>query len=175
MRRLLPVLPLLLLACTSRDGPVRQGELWQADGLVIERRGDTLLLIQADDGTAVELEVNDDARVEVQERELPSIQALFEGDRVRASWTGEMARGAAREVVVTQPGVDVLNVGEARRALGERKEPSWLDTFDSPGSTMTAPWYVGTWDYRPPMERRGPPHVNPITGQLVPSDARPGF
>lgn len=175
MRRWLLISLFGLLACTSRDGPVRQGDLWQADGLVLERRGETLLLIQADDGTAVELEVDRDARVEVEERELPSIRALFEGDRVRASWSGEINSGVAREVVVTQPQVDILNVGEAMRARPERPEPDWADTLDSPGSTMTAPWYVGTWRYRPPMQRVGPPHVNPITDQLVPSDARPGL
>lgn len=174
---LLTFLTMSGVACTPKagPGPVREGEVWETNGLVLERRGDHLLVIEADDGTSVLLDVRDNAKVRVQARELPSIKALFEGDRVRATWSGEHARGQARDIEVTVPQISAQRMDQARMATREGPTPTWTDTMRSPGGTIGSPWYVGTWNYQQPGQRKGPPDLNAVTGHLVPSDARPGF
>ena len=162
-------------ACAKPSGPVLEGDRWEAEGVVIERRGDDLLLLRMDDGSTVQLEVPQQAEVRIEAREVPSIRALFEGDRVRSTWTGEATEGDAKEVVVTRPTIIWQNVEAAEEAITEPTAPEWADTTDSPGGTMEAPWYVGTWGYHQPIRELGPKHVNAVTGELVPSDERPSF
>lgn len=166
---------LSMLACAPEQGPVEQAGVWEVDGLVLERRGEDTLLIRADDGTSVLLDVPSNAEVKIEAQEVPSIRALFEGDRVRATWTGEPTRGHARDVVVTRPNITAQRMSKAKDLTDEPANPDWMDTMDSPGGTMNSPWYVGTWDYQQPGRRDTPPAVNPVTGEVVPSDERPSF
>lgn len=174
---LLLLLVTVAMACAQKSGPgpVLEGNVWETNGLVLERRGEHLLVIEADNGKSVVLDVRDDAKVRVQARELPSIEALFEGDRVRARWTGNPERGHARDIEVTEPQITASRMNQARSLTREGPQPAWDDTMRSPGGTIGSPWYVGTWDYQQPGRRHGPPDLNSVTGRLVPSDARPGF
>lgn len=167
----------LAVACAPSRGPGPQKlqEGWEANGIVVERRGEHLLVLRADNGDSVVLQVSDDAKVTVEAKELPSIQALFEGDRVRAVWHGDRTQGQADDIEVTKPQITAARRGEARASLPNQGARAWESTMDSPGGTIGSPWYVGTWGYRQPGERVGPPNPNPVTGKLVPSDARPGF
>lgn len=177
MRLSLILLAAVAVACTPKagPGPVPEGDGWETNGVVMERRGEHLLIIKADDGSSVVLDVRDNAKVRVEAVELPSIKALFEGDRIRAKWDGTPLRGHARDIEVTAPQISAQRMDEARMQTREGPEPTWDDTMRSPGGTIGSPWYVGTWNYQQPGQRKGPPDLNSVTGQLVPSDARPGF
>lgn len=177
MRTSLLLLMVAAVACApqSGPGPVLEGGEWKTNGLVLERRGEHLLIIEADDGTSVVLDVRDNAKVRVQARELPSIKALFEGDRVRAKWTGNPERGHASDIEVTVPQITTGRIDKARSLTREAPTPSWDDTMRSPGGTIGSPWYVGTWNYLQPGQRKGPPDLNSVTGNLVPSDQRPSL